>query len=180
MNKKTRLLTWLEIIAHYRNDPFCRSRTCHIYNRRSKQPAHRPEQTCPCGRLIGRHSLTDACLQSKTLEKGEAWTPPTIFYNNHSCQVPVNVYGILKPYDCHFLRLDHQINSDTSYGLYQLILDDCGGKKPDLILSISGGRRYFLLKEQFKSEIIEDIIDIAVRTSNLSVDQCYSSFYRFL
>ncbi|CAF1188689.1 unnamed protein product [Adineta ricciae] len=165
MNKKTRLLTWLEVIAHYQNDPFCRSRTCHIYNHRSKQPADRPEQTCPCGRLIGRHSLTDACLQSKTLEKGEAWTPPTTFYNNHSCQVPINVCGVLKPYDCHFLRLDHQINSDNSYGLYQLILDDCGGKKPDLILSISGGRRYFLLKEQLKTEIVKDIIDIAVKTN---------------
>ncbi|UJR11905.1 hypothetical protein I4U23_016083 [Adineta vaga] len=163
MSKENLSLIWSKLIENRRNNcPFFRSRTCHIYNHRSRQPPDNPKQTCPCGRFIGRHSLTDACLES---EAGETWIPPTKFDDNeiHSCQVMINVYGTLKPHGCNFLRMDNRINNDNLNELYYLILEDCGGKKPSLIVNISGGAKYFVLKEQLQTEVVEDIIDIAAK-----------------
>jgi hypothetical protein len=163
--------SWDQLIINHRDNPIFRSRTCHIYNRCSKQPRTNPKQRCPCDRLIGRHSLDGACLESQTLDKSEAWMPPKGFCDDkaHSCSVVVNVFGTLKPRDCKFLRIDNRFDPSTLnelYDLYHLIVENCGGKKPDLLLSVFGGAKYFTLTDQLRTEVVRDIIDIAARAGN--------------
>ena len=166
MNRENDSSSWSQLVTNHRADPVLRSRTCHIYNRRSKPPPNDPKRRCPCGRLVGRHSLDRDCLESQTLDRSETWIPLTEFYDNktHSCQLPVNVFGTLTPRGCKFLRIDNRFDvrnlNELNY-LYRLILEDCGGKKPDLILSVCGGAKYFTLTEQLHKKVVRGIIDIA-------------------
>lgn len=162
-------LSWNQLVVNHRDDSNFRSRTCHIYNCHSKQPSNNPDQCCPCGRLIGRHSLDDTCLESQALDRGKTWIRPEKFdeNKNHSCEVIVNVYGALKPRGCKFVRIDNHLNVNEpidSYCLYHLILEDCAGKRPRIILTISGGAKYFTLAEQLQTEVVRGIIDIAARS----------------
>jgi hypothetical protein len=168
MSKEDDTSSWSKLIKNHQKDPNFRSRTCHIYNRRSKQPLNRPKQTCPCGRLIDRHSLDSACLESEALEKGEAWIPPTEFLDNESdsSEVMVNIFGTLKPHGCKFLRIDNRLKTINLSALYQLILEDCDGIKPGLIINISGGAKYFSLREHLQTEVVKDIIDIGAKAGN--------------
>ena len=164
-------LSWSELITSHQNDPNFRSRTCHVYNRRSKQPLNKPKESCPCGRLIDHHSFDGGCLESEALKKGDIWTPPTDFDDNEtdSCDVIVNIFGTLKPRGCKFLRIDNRLKPFNLTQLYQLILKDCDGKKPRLILSIAGGAKYFSLREQLQTELVKDIVGIAAKVSTVHI-----------
>jgi hypothetical protein len=45
--------------------------------------------------------------------------------------------------------------------VYNLLLGNCGGKKPALILSVYGGAKYFTMTEKLEKEIIRGIVDAA-------------------
>ena len=177
MTETNNLSSWTQLVATRCDDPNFRSRTCHVYNCYSQQPSDNSNQCCPCGRLIGRHSLAGICLESQAFHEGKIWARPEKFdeNENYSCQVVVNVYGILKPRGYKFLRIDSQIDADTTRKLYYLILKDCAGKKPGIILTISGGAKYFILAEQLQTEVVRGIIDIADRSGNEM-----ASFFRCL
>ncbi len=50
--------------------------------------------------------------------------------------------------------------------VYNLLLEDCGRKKPALILSVYGGAKYFTMTEKLEKEIIRGIIDAATTAGN--------------
>ncbi|CAF1015057.1 unnamed protein product [Rotaria sp. Silwood1] len=76
----------------------------------------------------------------------------------YSVEVPINVYGILKPTGCKFLRIDSRLPMKD---LYQFILEDCGGQKPALILSIYGGVKYSTMTRLRENEFIIGVIHAA-------------------
>ncbi|CAM4808551.1 unnamed protein product [Rotaria magnacalcarata] len=157
--------SWEDLVIDQRKtNPKFRSRTCCIYNNKSKCLVD-PHQLCPCGRMIRSHSFTDDSLEFKeTRNISTAWIPPNEFLDNntHSTQVPCNAFGTLEPTGCKFLRIDNRLPMED---LFQLMLTDCGGKKPALILSIYGGGKYFTIEERLKNEFITGVIDTAIVTN---------------
>jgi hypothetical protein len=157
MNEDTQF--WQDLIVRRRIDPKFKSRTCCIFNNNSKLPAE-PDKLCPCGRMIRRHSLNGSCLQSKAVSEDKPWEIPAKFLDNitHSTPVPINIFGTLKPIGCKFVRIDSRI---LMKDLFSLLVEDCGGKKPDLIISVYGGAKYFTLTERLEKEFIRGIIEAA-------------------
>ncbi|CAF3430705.1 unnamed protein product [Rotaria sp. Silwood1] len=76
----------------------------------------------------------------------------------YSVEVPINVFGILKPTGCKFLRIDNRLPMED---LYQFIVEDCDRQKPALILSVYGGAKYFTTTERLEKEIIRGVIHAA-------------------
>ncbi|CAF0951970.1 unnamed protein product [Rotaria sp. Silwood1] len=153
--------SWEDLIINRSGDLKFKSRTCRIYNIQSSSPDNIRDKLCPCGRMIRRHSSTDDTLETREIGKGNTeFKPPNEFlYSNiHSVAVPVNVFGTLQPSGCKFLRIDTRIPMKD---LFKLILEDCGGQKPALILSIYGGAKYFTMTERLEKEFIRGVIDTA-------------------
>ncbi|CAF1197338.1 unnamed protein product [Adineta steineri] len=143
------------------------SRTCRIYNRQVQTPRDDANNKCCCGRLVRRHSFDDPNNISLSANKENAKVPnsPQQFKPIHSTIVPVTTYGTLKStgsIGCKYIRIDHQTHMER---IYELLVNDCGGTKPGLILSIYGGAKYFTMTEKLEKEIIRGIIDAAA-TSN--------------
>ncbi|CAF1531709.1 unnamed protein product, partial [Rotaria sordida] len=138
-------------------------RTCKIYNRQSWTPSNDPDKLCPCGRLVRRHSFDGECLQPKENGPNSCnWTFPDQFRDLiHSVQVPVNVFGTLQPSGCKFLRIDNRVKSED---MFRLLVEDCGGRAPSLILSVHGNAQNFTMSERLKNEITQGIGDAATRT----------------
>ena len=170
MNEETQ--SWENLIIRHSREPKFKSRACHIYNDKPSYSADEADKLCPCGRMIRCHSLSGASLQSDAADKNIPWSPPLIFIDNktHSVQVPVNIFGTLKPTDCKFLRIDSRIPVKD---IFQLIVDDCGGQKPALIMSVYGGAKYFTMTERLEKEFIRGIIDAATMAGN------YKHFFNF-
>ena len=137
------------------------SRTCRIYDAQS-QPPKDSNNLCPCGRRIDRHSFVGDSLYFKAMSSAgnTQWKPPEEFQDNktHSTSVKINVFGTLKPSGCKFIRLDARTKVQD---LFQLISDDCGRRRPGLILSIYGGAKYFTMTEKLEKEFIRGVIDAA-------------------
>jgi len=151
--------TWEELIFDLIKNDILRSRTCKIYDRQARLLPKDPHEVCPCGRLVRRHSFDGISLQSKAAnDRNYAWTPPESVTHVSSIAVPLTVFGRLKPTDCKFIRLDAQTDMGC---VYNLLLGDCGRKKPALILSVYGGAKYFTMTEKLEKEIIRGIIDAA-------------------
>jgi hypothetical protein len=151
-------LTWEELILDRIKNNNVQSRTCKIYNRKP-QVRENDSPVCPCGRLVRRHSFTGSSVQSEKLNNSNPqWTHPKSFKSASSIAVPLTVFGRLKPTDCKFIRLDDQTDMGC---VYNLLLGDCGRKKPALILSVYGGAKYFTMTEKLEKEIIRGIIDAA-------------------
>jgi hypothetical protein len=159
MTMTDKIRSWEDLILHYSIKPKFKSRTCHIFNNNSTFPAE-PDKLCPCGRMIRRHSLIGDCLESIAIADGKSWEIPAKYLDNntHSTQVPVNIFGTLESTGCKFLRIDSRIRMDD---LFPFILEDCGGKKPALIISVYGGAKYFTMTERLEKEFIRGIIDAA-------------------
>lgn len=159
MNEK--LTSWENLILHHSEKPKFKSRTCRIFNNESHS-YDEPDKLCPCDRMIRRHSFTGDCLESKAVSSdgSNTWQPPSEFLNNktHSSQTSVDVYGILQPSGCKFLRIDNRLPIED---LFQLIFEDCGRQKPALILSVYGGAKYFTMTERLEKEFIRGVIDAA-------------------
>ncbi|CAF2738053.1 unnamed protein product [Rotaria sp. Silwood2] len=154
---------WRALIIHHREQANFKSRTCKIYNIQSACPAE-PDKLCPCGRMVRRHSFTGESLESKEFKQGntERKSPNEFIEMSHTVQVPINVFGILRPAGCKFLRIDYRLPMED---LFQSILEDCGGQKPALILSIYGGVKYFTMIGQLEKEFIRGVIDAATLTN---------------
>ena len=160
--------SWGHLITSRGENPKFNSRTCCIFNNQSKSDAQ-PNKLCPCGRMIRRHSFTGDCQESKAARdatsRGTRWQHPTEFrVLVDSVKVPIDVFETLTPTDCKFLRIDTRIPMKN---LFQLILEDCGGQKPTLILSVYGGAKYFTMTERLEKEFIRGIIDAAAMTGKL-------------
>ncbi|CAF2850895.1 unnamed protein product [Rotaria sp. Silwood2] len=156
--------TWEQLIIDYsKKKPKFKSRTCKIYDINSPCPADR-DKLCLCDRMIRRHSYTGDSLRSQSSENGDnKWESPKNFaVLTHTCHAPINVYGTLKPINCKFLRIDNRVEIKD---LFELILEDCNNQKPDLILSIYGGAKYFSMTEKLEKEVIRDLIDAAYATN---------------
>jgi hypothetical protein len=150
--------TWEELIFYHTKTDKLQSRTCKIYNRKVQVPEN-DTSVCPCGRLVRCHSFNGISLQSEAAnDRKPQWTPPETFESVSSTAVPPTVFGRLKPTDCKFIRLDDQTRMGC---VYDLLLEDCGRKKPALILSAYGGAKYFTMTEKLEKEIIRGIIDAA-------------------
>ncbi len=155
--------SWDDLIVHHSREFKFKSRTCCIFNNKSSFP-NEPDRLCPCDRMIRRHSFIGDCLESKAAaEPGNEtteWQPPPKFLDNntHSTKVPIDVFGTLKPIGCKFLRIDARLKI---IDLFQLIIEDCRGQKPALILSVYGGAKYFTMTERLEKEFIRGIIDAA-------------------
>ncbi|CAF4145083.1 unnamed protein product [Adineta steineri] len=157
---------WKKLITDAIVDNKIVYRTCRIYNRQVQTPRDDANNKCCCGRLVRRHSFDGECLSPKT-NKNNAEIPnsPQQFKPIHSTIVPVTTYGTLKStgsIGCKYIRIDHQTHMER---IYELLVNDCGGTKPALILSIYGGAKYFTMTEKLEKEIIRGIIDAAA-TSN--------------
>jgi hypothetical protein len=158
MNDKTH--SWEDLIIRHSKESKFKSRTCSIFNSNSTFPAE-PDKLCPCDRMIRRHSLIGDCLESNALASGNtAWEPPAKYLDNktHSVEVPVSVFGTLKPVGCKFIRIDSRIPVKDLFGL---ILEDCRRQKPDLIITVYGGAKYFTMTERLEKEFIRGVIDAA-------------------
>ncbi|CAM4773277.1 unnamed protein product [Rotaria magnacalcarata] len=153
--------SWEDLIIKHSGYPKFKSRTCCIYNSRSRHPVNDPDKLCPCGRMIRRHSLLGDCLESTEAKRGntEFQTPDRFLDGKkHSVEVPINVFGTLQPSGCKFLRIDARSPMEN---IFQLILEDCGTQKPALILSVYGGAKYFTMAERLEKEFIRGVIDAA-------------------
>jgi hypothetical protein len=152
--------SWEELIIRHSTEASFKSRTCSIFNDRSPRSPTEPNKICPCGRLIRRHSFTGDCSESKkTAKQNATWEPPSEFRDlADSSKVPINVYGTLQPVGCKFLRIDSRLPLPN---LFQLLVEDCRGQKPVLILSIYGGAKYFTMTERLEKEFIRGIVDAA-------------------
>ncbi|CAF3987348.1 unnamed protein product, partial [Rotaria sp. Silwood2] len=153
--------SWVDLIIKRSENSKFKSRTCCIYNIKSISPDNIQDQLCPCGRMIRRHSSTGDSLETAEAKRGNTkFKHPNEFLegNKHSVAVPVNVFGTLQPSGCKYLRLDVRLPMKD---LFQLILEDCGGQKPALILSVYGGAKYFTMTEQLEKEFIRGVIDAA-------------------
>jgi hypothetical protein len=156
--------TWEELILDLTKNNKLKSRTCKIYDRQAWFLPKDPHKVCPCGRLVRCHSFDGISLQSEAAKgRNYAWTPPISFKPAVSTAAPLTVFGRLKPTDCKFIRLDNQTEMRC---VYNLILEDCGRKKPALILSVYGGAKYFTMTEKLEKEIIRGIIDAATTAGN--------------
>ncbi|CAF4511049.1 unnamed protein product [Rotaria sp. Silwood1] len=151
--------SWKDLITRHSKKSKFKSRTCKVYNVQSKSPDN-PDKLCPCGRMVRRHSFTDESLEFKERSQGNTeWKPKNQFLDmKYSVEVPINVYGILKPTGCKFLRIDSRLPMKD---LYQFILEDCGGQKPALILSIYGGVKYSTMTRLREKEFIIGVIHAA-------------------
>ncbi|CAF0730867.1 unnamed protein product [Adineta steineri] len=151
--------SWEDLIIRH-SETKLKSRTCSIFNINSSLSTE-SDKLCPCDRMIRRHSLIGECLQSKAAANGNTtWEPPTKFLDNasHSTKVPINVYGTLQSVGCKFIRVDSRV---AIKDLFQLVLEDSGGQKPDLIISVYGGAKYFTMTERLEKEFIRGVIDAA-------------------
>lgn len=157
--------SWNTLIRENIFKPPLKSRTCCIFNNKPRSTER--DKLCPCARLIRCHSYTGESVESRaTSGKATAtdetsnWQPPAVFPddNNHSCKVDLDVFGVLKPSGCKFLRIDSRIMISN---LFKLIVEDCQGKPPNLILSVYGGAKYFTMTERLEKEFIRGIVDAA-------------------
>ncbi|CAF5139629.1 unnamed protein product [Rotaria sp. Silwood1] len=151
--------SWKDLITRHSKKSKFKSRTCKVYNVQSKSHDN-PDELCPCGRMVRRHSFTDESLESKERSQGNTeWEPKNQFLDTkYSVEVPINVYGILKPTGCKFLRIDSRLPMKD---LYQLILENCDQQKPALILSVYGGVKYSTMTERLEKEFIRGLIHAA-------------------
>jgi len=157
--------SWEDLIINYSKEDKFKSRTCSIYNNKSKHPPNNQNKLCPCGRMIRSHSFDGDSLESKHPNNGiNRFRPPDVFLDNntHSAPMSINVFGTLKPDGCKFLRVDSRLSMKI---LFQLMVEDCGRKKPDLILSVYGGAKYFTMTERLEKEFIRGLIDAATTAS---------------
>ncbi|CAF3511447.1 unnamed protein product [Rotaria sp. Silwood1] len=157
MNEST--VAWEDLILHRKDNTAFKSRTCKIYNNKARCSTDL-NKSCPCGRMVRRHSFTDESVEFKeTKPENTAWKPPKEFREMiHSAKVPINIYGTLQSTGCKFLRIDLRLPIKD---LFQLILEDCQKQKPALILSIYGGAKYFTMTERLEKEFIRGVIDAA-------------------
>ncbi|UJR07511.1 hypothetical protein I4U23_011800 [Adineta vaga] len=155
--------SWDDLIKARLGQKEYQSRTCKIYNNQATNSSKNPDAICVCGRLVRRHSFTGESHQSKAAkDHNTEWTPPDIFGDLvHSIKVPINVFGKIQSTDCKFVRIDSRTKMKD---IYTLLVDDCGGYKPSLILSVYGGAKYFTMIERLEKEIIRGIVDAASAT----------------
>ena len=157
---------WEQIIKDCQRDEKYRSRTCCIYNRNPHLSNAADDSTCPCGRLLRRHSFNGESVEQKALKKGtQNYQPPAEFPDDrtHSAAVPLNVFGQLPTNGCKFLRLDSRCKM---IDLFTLLLHDCRQERPALILSVYGGAKYFTMTERLEKEFIRGVIDAATMAGN--------------
>lgn len=158
-------MSWEQIIQEYsEQESKFKSRTCCIYNNQPRSSDNDSDKLCPCGRMVSRHSFTDDSLEHQSIEKTKTrFQQPTEFRDlSHSKNVPLNVFGTMKPNGCKFLRIDNRLKVEH---LYKLILKDCQGKRPNVILSIFGGAKFFTMTERLEKEFIAGVIDAATMAS---------------
>ena len=144
-------LEWTDRIAKLKENNELKSRTCKVF---VKHPQH---EICQCGRLRSRHSyatLHDVPLAEKT-ETGNDWNE-----GPDTSSVLVDVFGVLSAGGLKFVRCDNRTKTPV---LYNLILDDCNGEKPNLIISAYGGAKYFTLSDKIEKDFVTGIIDLATR-----------------
>ena len=152
---------WKDLIARHggRKEAPLKSRTCKIFDQQSILK-DKPDELCPCGRLVRCHSFDGESLHRKT---NIEWKPPENFRDRvDSANVDINVFGTLKPIGCKFVRLDSRT---PVINVFELITEDCGGRRPDLILSVYGGAKYFTMTEKLEKEFIRGVIDAATMAS---------------
>ncbi|CAF0930453.1 unnamed protein product [Adineta steineri] len=151
--------SWEDLIFRANTAKKIVCRTCKIYNQQVQIDPDDENKKCCCGRLVRCHSFGGECLPLKIANS------PQVFRHQHSTSVPVTIYGTLKStgsIGCKYIRIDNQLPAEP---IYELLVKDCGGTKPALILSIYGGAKYFTMTEKLEKEIIRGIIDAAA-TSN--------------
>lgn len=161
MAAKRPISSWERLIDEYRSQGKLRSRTCCIFNRQPTNYVINTVSTCPCGRLIKQHSFDGTSVEAKEVSKGiEQYKPPEAFLDGqtHSSTVSLNVYGELPTNGCKFLRVDSRCKA---VDLFELILRDCNGEKPALMISVFGGAKYFTMTERLEKEFIRGVIDAA-------------------
>jgi hypothetical protein len=81
-------MTWKKLVERQIDAKTLKGVTCHIYSSKSEQ-TDEETKPCICGRLPRRHSFhhyPSTGNQNCT----------TFDYEKHACEVPLNVYGILK------------------------------------------------------------------------------------
>ena len=152
--------TWEDLFNLAPENKKLQSRTCQIHDQNSQAPTNDLDELCLCGRLIRSHSFSGRSLKAS---KGPDWKPPE-FRGGHSINVDVSIFGSIKPNNCKYVQLDHEYHMSV---VYDLLVNDCGGEnnRPDLILSVYGGAKYFIMTEKLEKEIIRGIIDAATTAS---------------
>ena len=154
---------WDDLIKTYLNRQGYQSRTCKIYNIQRQNSSNGPNTTCVCGRLAQRHSFSGESHQSIAVREGNRqWQPPNVFRDLFDgVKVPIDVFGRLKSTNCKFVRISIQTKLKD---IYDLLVADCKGCQPKLILSVFGGAKYFTMTERLEKEIIRGIVDAASAT----------------
>jgi hypothetical protein len=152
---------WEDLVMRRTKDDNFKSSTCAIYNRKAFTLSN-AYKFCPCGRLVRCHSFDGERLPSLPVYVIDHTPDPQREFKPNSCStdVPVTIFGKLKSNGCKFIRIGDQSDMST---IYKLLVDDCGGDKPPLILSIYGGAKYFTMVERLEKEIIRGIIDVATK-----------------
>jgi hypothetical protein len=152
MEMKESRSSWENLINQRISDSKIQSPTSKMYDQQAQTSSDVRNEECWCGRLIRWQSYDGESIQSK--EKS-----PEIFHDRcDSAKVDVNVFGGLKFTDCKFLRIDNRTKIEE---IYNLLVDDCGGNKPALILSVYGGAKYFTMTEPSEKQTIRRIADAA-------------------
>ncbi|CAF0984122.1 unnamed protein product [Adineta steineri] len=158
--------SWEDLVFSAKTDEKIVCRTCKIYNQKVRTPREDPNEKCCCGRLVRCHSFDGICLSLNANNNNAGTTNSRQeFKRIHSTTVPVTIYGTLKStgsIGCKYIRINNQLDAEP---IYELLVKDCRGTKPALILSIYGGAKYFTMTEKLEKEIIRGIIDAAA-TSN--------------
>jgi hypothetical protein len=96
---------WEDLVKSRTGDENFKSCTCKIYNRQAGT-SDNSDTSCACGRLVRRHSFDGECIQPKEGDpKRHKWFPPQrLKLDYRSTDVPVTVFGRLKPNGCKFIR----------------------------------------------------------------------------
>ncbi|CAF1238406.1 unnamed protein product [Adineta steineri] len=158
--------SWKKFIGDAIADNKIVCRTCRMYNQEVQIVPGDENKKCRCGRLIRCHSLAGSSKPLYTSSNSpETTNSQQEFKHIHSTTVPVTVYGTSKTTEstgCKYIRIDHQTRVKP---IYKLLVNDCGGKKPAVILSIYGGAKYFTMTDKLEKEIIRGIIDAAAMSN---------------
>ncbi|CAF1299340.1 unnamed protein product [Adineta steineri] len=158
--------SWKKFIGDAIADNKIVCRTCRMYNQEVQIVPGDENKKCRCGRLIRCHSLAGSSKPLYTSSNSpETTNSQQEFKHVHSTTVPVTVYETSKTTEstgCKYIRIDHQTRVKP---IYKLLVNDCGGKKPAVILSIYGGAKYFTMTEKLEKEIIRGIIDAAAMSN---------------
>lgn len=153
--------SWKSLIAEYK----FKSCTCSLHQQQFSDANNTDNKLCSCGRMIRCHSFTGKFIETEEMDKKNTRLKSpnkTKHEENGTARIPIDVCGTLQSGGCKFLRVHFETSRQK---LYNLMCEDCK-EKPDLILSVYGGAKYFKMTEKLKKELIRGIINAAITATS--------------